>query len=245
MHDPVVLMDGHTYESRYIEQWLKDNDTSPISGAKLPQKVYFQNHSLRNAIGEYFDQMLSDHREAIKRAMAGLQRNCTFSSNATLMHTIDTLMQCAVLVNADLSIESVLAKIMEEAKSLVGADVASVFLVDRKRNELYSTVNSTGCELRIPMNSGVAGAVAYSGEPLIIQHAYNDARFNTAVDLKTGFKTRSILCVPIRAWKGSIIGVAQLINKTSSGVVVSNADRLASTSDQCVFTSDEQQFFEI
>ena len=91
-------------------------------------------------------------------------------------------MQCSILVNADLSIEHVLTKIMQEAKSLVGAEVASVFLVDRKRSELYSTVNSTGGELRIPIKSGVAGSVAYSGMPDIIQDAYKDCRFNTAGD---------------------------------------------------------------
>jgi transcriptional regulator with GAF, ATPase, and Fis domain len=198
MHDPMVLTDGHTYEQRHIEEWLKTHDTSPVSGARLPQKTIFPNHALRNAIEEYFAQVLDDHRRAIKTAVAGLQKKCAFSNNSTLLHTIDSLMQCSILVNADLSIERVLTKIMQEAKSLVGAEVASVFLVDRKRRELYSTVNSTGGELRIPLKSGVAGAVAYSGMPLIVASAYEDSRFNTQVDSKTGFKTRSILCVPIR-----------------------------------------------
>jgi len=240
MHDPVVLTDGHTYERRHIEQWLQCNDTSPVSGAKLAQTMVFPNHALRNAIEEYFTQVLGDHRLAIKQAICGLQRQNCSSSNSTLMHTIDSLMQCSILVNADLSIEHVLTKIMQEAKSLIGAEVASVFLVDRRRNELYSTVNSTGEELRIPIKSGVAGSVAYSGMPVIIQQAYSDSRFNKTVDMETGFKTRNILCVPIKAWKGAIIGVAQLINKTMNGIVMSGDKE-----DEPTFTDDDQQFVEV
>jgi len=133
--------------------------------------------------------------------------------------------------------------------SLVGAEVASVFLVDRKRRQLYSTVNSTGAELRIPIKSGIAGAVAYSGMPLIIQNAYSDKRFNTEVDQRTGFKTRNILCVPIRAWKGGIIGVAQLINKSRGGVIAGatpeSSERQTEDSDQLDFTTHDQQFFEV
>jgi cAMP-specific phosphodiesterase 4/calcium/calmodulin-dependent 3',5'-cyclic nucleotide phosphodiesterase len=241
MHDPVILTDGHTYERRHIEHWLKSNETSPVSGAKLSHKVVVPNHAMRNAIEEYFTQVLGDHRQAIKQAICGLQRRNFSSCNTNLIATIDSLMQCSILVNADLSIEHVLTKIMQEAKCLLGAEVASVFLVDRRKNELYSTVNSTGGELRIPMKSGIAGSVAYSGIPVIIEDAYCDARFNSEVDSKTGFKTRSILCVPIKAWKGAIIGVAQLINKTESGVVSSeNQD-----SQRDAFTSDDQQFFEV
>jgi len=245
MHDPVILTDGHTYERRHIEQWLQGNDTSPVSGTKLSQTVVFPNHALRNAIEEYFEQVLGDHRQAIKQAISGLQRRNFSSSNSTLLNTIDSLMQCSILVNADLSIEHVLTKIMQEARFLVGAEVASVFLVDRKRNELYSTVNSTGGELRIPIKSGVAGAVAYSGMPVIIRNAYSDTRFNAEVDSKTGFKTRSIMCVPIKAWKGAIIGVAQLINKSSSGIVIHDEAEKAEDPDDFAFTMDDQQFLEV
>jgi len=225
---------------RIADENADREDTSPVSGAKLAQTMVFPNHALRNAIEEYFTQVLGDHRLAIKQAIFGLQRQNCSSSNATLMHTIDSLMQCSILVNADLSIEHVLTKIMQEAKSLIGAEVASVFLVDRRRNELYSTVNSTGEELRIPIKSGVAGSVAYSGMPVIIKHAYSDSRFNKKVDMETGFKTRNILCVPIKAWKGAIIGVAQLINKTRNGIVMSS-----DTEDGPTFTDDDQQFVEV
>jgi len=244
MHDPVVLADGHTYERRHIELWLKHKDTSPVSGAKLHHKDAFPNHALRNAIEEYFEQVLLSRRQAIRTATAGLlRRQGKLSSDDGLIRTIDSLMQCAVLVNADLSLELVLKRIMEEAKALVGAEVASVFLVDRQQKQLFSTVNSTGKELRIHLKSGVAGHVAFSGTAVIIPDAYKDSRFNTAVDADTGFRTRNILCVPIRALKGGIIGVAQLINKTAGGVLT---DPEALGSEKLLeFTVEDQEFFEI
>ncbi|CAE7024751.1 PDE10A [Symbiodinium natans] len=245
MHDPVILSDGHTYERRYIEKWLQHKDTSPVSGAKLPQKSFVPNHALRNAIEEYFEQVLSRHREAIQHTTAGLvKRHGKFSCNSAILSTIDSLMQCSILLNVDLSVEMVLTRLMDEAKGLVGAEVASVFLVDRQHKELYSTVNSTGKEIRIPFNSGVAGSVACSGEPLIIIDAYADSRFNTEIDRKTGFQTRNILCVPIRAFKAGIIGVAQLINKTAGGVL-SLQGEAARPAQRLTFTQDDQLFFEV
>jgi len=242
MHDPVVLTDGHTYERRYIEQWLEHSNTSPVSGAVLAKQAIFPNHALRNAIEEYFEEVLSGHRRAVRQVTSSLmQRQRQFSCSSTLLRTVDSMMQCAVLVNADLSTEVVLKRIMEEAKTLVGAEVASVFLLDRKRRELFSTVNSTGGELRIPFKSGVAGFVASTGMPLTVQNAYEDARFNAEVDDKTGFKTRNILCVPIRAM-GSNIGVAQLINKIPGGVLTSDDDPRQPALD---FTPDDQKFFEV
>ncbi len=75
-------------------------------------------------------------------------------------------MQMSALVNADLKTEDALRRIVEEARYLIGAEVASVFLVDRARAELFSTINSTGGEIRIPLGVGIAGLVATSGEPV-------------------------------------------------------------------------------
>lgn len=245
MHDPVVLTDGHTYERRHIEQWLKEHNTSPVSGARLESKHTFPNHALRNAIEEYFEKVLKGHRLAIQQTVTGLRRGKRRVS-VELLGTIDSLMQCSILVNADLSIERVLKCIMDEAKSLVGAEVASVFLVDEENQELYSTVNSTGGELRIPISSGVAGRVASSGMPLIVRDAYCDARFNTAVDAKTGFKTRNIMCVPVRSGKWGTIGVAQLINKTSGGILAAVSGKEGSgTEKDHHFTDDDQHFFQV
>jgi len=219
LHDPVVLSDGHSYERRHIERWLQEHNTSPVSNEELPQKGIFPNHALRNSIEEYFQQVFSVHRRAIRKTIRGPETSPkSLGSNEPLLHTIDALMQCSFLMNADLSTEVVLRQIMDEAKALLGAEVASVFLVDAENKELYSNVNSTSGELRVPITAGIAGHVATTGDPLIIGDAYADKRFNKMNDMKTGFRTRNMMCVPLKVKKGGVLGVVQLINKTDAGV---------------------------
>lgn len=123
-------------------------------------------------------------------------------------------------------------KVMNFAQRLVDADRASLFLVDSKCKELYATIFDIGSEttkdktksttdadtanktkeIRFPLGTGIAGQVALTGEILNIQNAYSDSRFNRAIDQLTGYKTESILCMPIFI-RGSIIGVVQMVNK--------------------------------
>jgi hypothetical protein len=229
----VVLSDGYSYERRHVEQWLEHKDTSPISGAVLHSKSVIDNITLKKGIDEYFKQMFSLHRQKIRKAAkpggglpqlngssnnghlngSGSGSQMINNSNDALLRTVDSLMELSLLVNADLSPEDVLRSIVDEAKELIGAEVASVFLIDREKGQLYSTINSTGGEIRIPLDVGIAGHVAKSGKSLVISDAYSDPRFYSEVDEQTGFKTDNILCVPIKTKKGIVIGVAQLINK--------------------------------
>lgn len=254
LHDPVVLSDGHTYERRHIERWLQEHSTSPVSNEELAQKAIFPNHALRNGINEYFEQVFSVHRGAIRktmrRASGALPKD--LDSDEPLLQTIDALMQCSFLMNADLSTEVVLRKIMDEAKALLGAEVASVFLVDVENQELYSNVNSTNGELRVPIAAGIAGHVATTGKPLIISDAYADKRFNKSNDIKTGFRTRNMMCVPLKTKKGRILGVVQLINKTTAGVfsrsqahTLHMEDSNELESEAAAFTSHDLHFLEV
>jgi adenylate cyclase len=68
-------------------------------------------------------------------------------------------------------------------------------------------------EIRFPLNVGVAGHCAMSGEPVNIPEAYKDPRFNPEVDRQTGYVTKNILCIPIKNIEGKIVGVTQMINK--------------------------------
>lgn len=128
-------------------------------------------------------------------------------------------------------------KIMNFAQRLVDADRASLFLVDSKSKELYATIFDVGVEgssqqpndsggdeengsqppsreIRFPIGTGIAGQVALTGDILNITDAYSDPRFNRKVDAITGYKTETILCMPIYI-HGSLIGVVQMVNKHS------------------------------
>lgn len=136
------------------------------------------------------------------------------------------------------SMDMLVIKIMNFAQRLVDADRASLFLVDSKSKELYATIFDVGIEettasananrndsmhdekqipsreIRFPIGTGIAGHVAFSGEVLNITDAYSDPRFNRTVDAITGYKTETILCMPIYI-RGSLIGVVQMVNKHS------------------------------
>jgi serine/threonine-protein kinase len=98
---------------------------------------------------------------------------------------------------------------------LVGAELATIYLVDRQREELWSevTLDQGVGEIRLPLGVGIAGTVAVTGEPVNIPDAYADARFNPAIDKRTGHKTRNLLTVPITAADGDVVGIFQLLNK--------------------------------
>jgi putative ABC transport system ATP-binding protein len=99
---------------------------------------------------------------------------------------------------------------------LLDAERASMFLVDRDRQQLVLRVAQDmppGDYVRIPLSSGIAGAAAMSGQPVRVDDAYADPRFNRAVDAETGFRTRSVLCLPLKDRTGRVFAVTQLLNR--------------------------------
>ncbi|XP_011329023.1 cGMP-dependent 3',5'-cyclic phosphodiesterase isoform X2 [Ooceraea biroi] len=111
-----------------------------------------------------------------------------------------------------------LREIMAEVRKLTNAERCSLFLLDPDQQDLVAKVfdgistKETVNEMRIPIGQGIAGHVATTGKLLNIRDAYNHPLFYRGIDEATGFKTRNILCFPIRDENG-IVGVAQLCNK--------------------------------
>jgi len=113
-------------------------------------------------------------------------------------------------------LEQALRVFTRRVGELLDAERASLFLVDRERGELVLRVAqdvAPGESVRIPIGSGIAGAAATSGRPVRVADAYQDPRFNRDVDLKTGFRTRSVLCLPLHDRRGDVFAVTQLLNR--------------------------------
>jgi len=108
-----------------------------------------------------------------------------------------------------------LQTLIDVATQVLKAERGTIFLNDPDSRELYSRVVVGGAtrEIRILNSSGLAGHAFTTGEGLIVQDAYADARFNPEVDSRTGFTTRNVLSVPIRTMRDDVIGVAQILNK--------------------------------
>lgn len=242
MHDPVVLSDGHTYERSHIELWLQKHCTSPVSGLHLPQRDLLPNHALRNAIEEYFQQVLSEQRRKVWGILSGLEEEQNLASS--LASDVDSLIEWSLLMNAHLDTECVLLRMTDEAKTLLGAEAISVFLLSESHQGLVSPVNSIDGEAWAPVTVGIEGHVARSGEPLVIQDALVDERIDSTVQAKTGIKLRNVMCVPVRGKEGEILGVAQAINKTRAGELGCEQGLPVET-DALGFTARDQEFLEV
>uniref|UniRef100_A0A7S2Q1P4 GAF domain-containing protein n=1 Tax=Zooxanthella nutricula TaxID=1333877 RepID=A0A7S2Q1P4_9DINO len=100
-------------------------------------------------------------------------------------------------ISQDLGTQSMLLTITMHANKIVSSERATVFLVDEPNQQLWSVSTDTGQEIRIPMRAGIAGQCFVEANVINIPDAYADKRFNQEVDKKTGFKTQSILAIPM------------------------------------------------
>ncbi len=125
---------------------------------------------------------------------------------------LSTLLKYAKRASTTTNLDELLQLLVEESKTVLNAERATVFLVDRKKNELWSKVASGTETIRIPLDKGIAGAVAISGQMLNIKNVYRDTRFNPEVDKKTGYRTRSMIAAPMFNAKNLVIGVFQVLN---------------------------------
>lgn len=122
------------------------------------------------------------------------------------------------------ALETMLEQILEAFTLKIGqilqAERTTIFLVDEEKEQLWSKVaqgaGEKPLEIRVPMDLGIAGHVAKTGECLNIPDAYSHPLFNREVDKQTGFMTRNILCMPIFSTKEQVIAVVQLLNKSGA-----------------------------
>lgn len=110
-------------------------------------------------------------------------------------------------------LNAVLVLMANMGREMILSDRCAVWLIDEQRHELYTTVAHGVDEIRIPYGTGLVGHAIATGEPTIIQDAYNDPRHHAENDQKTGYHTKSIITVPFRNNDGEIIGAYQAVNK--------------------------------
>ncbi|MEG4114366.1 MULTISPECIES: GAF domain-containing protein [unclassified Microcoleus] len=123
------------------------------------------------------------------------------------------------LSKSSLDLEDTLKSVMDQAQELMNADRSTLWLIDEDKDELWTKILiTTGQlqEIRMPRTAGFAGIVAQSGEPLLIPFdVYDDPRAENAkkIDKQTGYRTCSMLCMPVFNSDQKLIGVTQLVNK--------------------------------
>jgi adenylate cyclase len=130
---------------------------------------------------------------------------------------LSVLVEVSDIVTQALSLDHQLPRLIALIAEALDAERGTLFLHDAERGELFSRVaqGEGVTEIRIPQDLGIAGAVFGSGRAEIVDDVYRDPRFNQNVDRRTGYRTRSLLCAPLRNAAGAVIGVTQALNKRS------------------------------
>jgi sigma-B regulation protein RsbU (phosphoserine phosphatase) len=123
--------------------------------------------------------------------------------------------EASYALHTTLDLDELLKLLLATARDGVDADRGTVFLVSDDRTEIWSRVvaGDSSLVIRQPLGKGISGTVAATGETIRIADAHRDPRFDASWDKKSGYRTRQILCAPIRARDGRIVGVFQLLNK--------------------------------
>jgi adenylate cyclase len=146
----------------------------------------------------------------------------------------DMLLQVTTDLAKTKSLDEALETLVKITTSTIGAERGTIFLNDSSTGELYSRIaqGSFRREIRIMNSKGVAGWVFSHNEGAIIPDAYKDDRFNKAVDVRTGFRTKSILCAPLRTVNGEKIGVSQILNKIEGEFTQDDLELLEAMTEQ-------------
>jgi len=158
------------------------------------------------------------HQDDIEKLLQGLDeagKAALFYRITEMLRRTSALADIANRVSDSLSLDVLFPRLMEVVTEALNADRSSLFLHDPETDELFSRVMQGDAigEIRFPCHLGIAGSVFTSGEAEIIADAYADPRFNQEVDRRSGYRTRNILCVPIRNKKHEVIGITQVLNK--------------------------------
>jgi len=153
------------------------------------------------------------------------------------------------ILNSTLDHKEIRRRAMEAATQLMKAEVGSLLLVDEEERQLYFEVALGDREKEIKTISlnfgeGIAGWVAQHGKPLIVNAPGKDRRFFKGVDERTEFKTRNIICVPVKV-KKKIIGVLEAINKKGKrGFDKEDLSLLTSLADQVAIALDNSRLYQ-
>ncbi|MFP4331790.1 MAG: HD domain-containing phosphohydrolase [Campylobacterales bacterium] len=161
-----------------------------------------------------------DHKDYEREAFEVPKAKKELSSEETL----ELIFKYVALISKEKKLDSILILMADLGRELIVADRCTVWLIDESSNKLWTKVAHGMDAIEIPIGAGVVGSAISTKEPLIINDAYSDDRFNKDVDKKTGYKTNNIIAIPFKNSEGKIIGAYQAINKMTDAAIFSEDD---------------------
>jgi adenylate cyclase len=157
----------------------------------------------------------------------------------------EKLLEVSSSISAEIELEPLFQKAMNAVTYILQADRSTLFLYDNQTQELWSVVAEgvNSKQIRFPCDTGIAGHVFITSDTINITDAYTDVRFNTEIDKKTGYKTKSILCMPIMNKGGESLGVIQVLNKFGGVFTEVDEMRLMAFGAQVAIAIENAQMF--
>ncbi len=197
----------------------------------------------RRALGDYDDRIdgqymrRSDEVGAVARAL---------ETDLRRRRDEKKLLDATAAIATQLDLDRLLEKIMEAATNLLDADRSSLFLYDERRKALVSRVAQGLQEILIhmPVERGIIGSVWSSGQPVLVTDAARDKRFDSSSDQATGYRTETIVAVPLMTKGGRLIGVAEVLNKRQGKFDDRDVDLLCSLAAQAASAIENARLFE-
>ncbi len=150
-------------------------------------------------------------------------------------------------LGSTLNLDRLLTLIMSKVTDLMNAERSTLYLLDEDSGELWSKIaqgmGKKATTIRIPVGTGLSGWVAQHGRTLNIKDAHRDPRFDEATDRETGFRTRSVLCQPLRDSRGRTIGVIQVLNRKEGYFTVEDEELLAALGAQAAISLQNSELY--
>jgi len=176
-----------------------------------------------NKIEGNFNQKDLDILQSFADVLALAIKNAKlFTSAEAIKNDIATLLKVSSTINSELDLGNLIELIIKQASEITQSDRSSFFLLDEEEDVLWTKYGEgLGSEI-IKTNKGLAFFAAKAKRPLIENNPYNNLHFDRSIDLKMGYRTKSVICVPVFNSFGNLIGVIQSINKKNG--VFTNKD---------------------
>ncbi len=232
---------------RVLDKQRLERENQELLGQLQRQNEELENRNrekeeLVEQLGRFNDEL----EVRVKQATLELQ-----TANALLqkgMQELGILYEMSQAISSTFDFQGLLELLMNNTKEVLQAEASSLMLMSEDRTELEFVVaqGAQGAKVKkftVKVGQGIAGWVAEKGESLLIPDAYADDRFNPAYDKKTGFKTRSIMCVPLKS-KDEVTGVVQLINpKGSDSFTQDNLEMFKAIANQAAVAIENTRLY--
>jgi class 3 adenylate cyclase/DNA-binding response OmpR family regulator len=222
-HLPVIVisaLDDIESVVRCIEMGAEDYLPKPFNSvllrarvsACLEKKRLHDQEELQRQQLEAFNETLE---QRVRDATATIQDYTHLLERQ--LHETEAMVDVSLAISSTMDTQVVLQMIMDKSKAVMNAEACSLWMLDQDIGRLRfqmagSTEGGAMQSVTVGIGQGIAGWVAQTGEPLLVANAYQDPRFDPSFDRQSGFRTRSILTVPLKA-KDQVTGVVQVLNK--------------------------------